>query len=128
MFYKALKCRCLHRHFLLCPPPHCTIATSIRKKRQVIVVGNSLLRGTEGSVHWTDTPLTEVCTLLGAWVKDITRKIPSLAQPSDYDPFLLFHVGGNEATIPPLRAVMLMYISLSLGLVSYTDVSLPQEG
>lgn len=38
-------------------------------------------------------------------VKDITRKIPSLVRPSEYSPLLLFLVGGNESTIPPLRAV-----------------------
>lgn len=105
MFYKALKCRCLHTYFLLYPPPPCPIATSVRKERQVIEVGNSLLRGAEDSIHWTDPSLMEVCTLPGAWVQDITRKIPSLVQPSEYYPLLLFLVGGNESTIPLLRAV-----------------------
>ncbi|KAK4817118.1 hypothetical protein QYF61_027981 [Mycteria americana] len=71
--------------------------TSTRKRRWVIVVGNSLLRGTEGPLCRTDPPLREVCCLPGARVKDITRIRPSLVQPSDYYPLLLFHVGGDEA-------------------------------
>ena len=39
------------------------------------------------------------------WVKDITRKLPSLVRPSDYYPFLLFHVGGNQAAMCSPRAI-----------------------
>lgn len=52
--------------------------THRRKKKWVIVGGNSLLRGIEGPVYWADLPHREVCCLLGAWLKDITRKLPSL--------------------------------------------------
>ncbi|KAK4816911.1 LOW QUALITY PROTEIN: hypothetical protein QYF61_024921 [Mycteria americana] len=55
------------------------------------------LRGTEGPLCRTDPPLREVCCLPGAPVKDVTRIRPSLVQPSDYYPLLLFHVGGDEA-------------------------------
>lgn len=39
------------------------MTTSMRKKRLVIVVGDSLLRGTEGPICWTDPLLGEVCCL-----------------------------------------------------------------
>jgi len=77
--------------------------TSTRKKRRVR--GNFLLRGTEGPICWTDPSLSEVCCLPRAWVKDITRKLPSLVRPSDYYPLLLFHVGGNEAAMHSPRAI-----------------------
>ena len=65
------------------PTPHIT-TTSTKKKRQVIVAGRSLLKGTEGPICRADPPHREVCCLPGAWVRDITRKIPSLIRPSDY--------------------------------------------
>ncbi|KAK4806799.1 hypothetical protein QYF61_005595 [Mycteria americana] len=79
--------------------------TSTRKKRRVIVVGDSLLRGTEGPICRTDPPLREVCCLPGARVKDITRILPSLVRPSDYYPLLLFHVGGDEAATRSPRVI-----------------------
>jgi len=62
-----------------------------------MVVEDSLLKGTEDPVCPADPPHSEVWCLPGAWVTDITRKLPRLAQPSDYYPLLLFHVGGDEA-------------------------------
>jgi len=80
------------------PPPHIS-TTSKRKKRWLIVVGDPFLRGTEGPVCWADPPHREVCCLPGAWVRDITRKPPSLVRPSHYYPSLLFHVGGDEVAV-----------------------------
>ena len=81
------------------------VTTSTRKKRRFIVVGDSLLRGTEGAICRADPPLGEDCCLPGSRVKDITRKLPSLVQPSDYYPLLLFHVGGDEATMHSAKVI-----------------------
>ncbi|KAK4815580.1 hypothetical protein QYF61_004097 [Mycteria americana] len=54
--------------------------TSMRKRRRVIVVGDSLLRGTEGPICRTDPALREVCCLPGARVRDVTRVLPSLGK------------------------------------------------
>ncbi|GAB0181413.1 hypothetical protein GRJ2_000606600 [Grus japonensis] len=86
-------------------PTPCIVTTSMRKKRRVIVVGDSRLRGTEGPMCQTDHLLREVCCLPGTWVKDITRKFPSLVQPSDYCPLLLFHVSADEATMLSPRVI-----------------------
>jgi len=72
--------------------PHIT-TTSTRKTRQDIVVGGSLLRGTESPICWADPPHREVCCIPGAQVRGITRKLPRLLWPSDYYPLLLYHVG-----------------------------------
>jgi len=79
----------------------CIMTTST--KRWAIVVGDCLLRRTVDPQ--TDLPLREACCMPGAWVKDITRKLPRLIWPSDYYPLLLFHVGGNEATTHSPRVI-----------------------
>ncbi|GAB0205185.1 hypothetical protein GRJ2_002984100 [Grus japonensis] len=81
------------------------VTTPIKKKRRVIVVGDSLLKGTEGLICRADPPLREVCCFPGACVKDITRKLPSLVHPSDYYPLLLLHVGGDEAETCTMKAI-----------------------
>ncbi|KAK4813363.1 hypothetical protein QYF61_003562 [Mycteria americana] len=57
----------------------CINTTSTRKRRRVIVVGDPLLKGTEGPICRMDPPLREVCCLPGARVKDVTRILPSLS-------------------------------------------------
>ncbi|GAB0209138.1 hypothetical protein GRJ2_003379500 [Grus japonensis] len=81
------------------------VTTPTKKKRRVIVVGDSLLKGTEGPICRADPPLGEVCCLPGAHVKDIARKLPSLVQPSDYYPLLLLHVGEDEAETCTTEAI-----------------------
>ncbi|XP_009990030.1 PREDICTED: uncharacterized protein LOC104383543, partial [Tauraco erythrolophus] len=74
----------------------CIKTASTGKKRRVVVIGNSHLKGTEGPICRADPALREVCCLPGARVKDIARKLPSLVRSTDYYPLLLFHVGGDE--------------------------------
>nr|XP_010304339.1 PREDICTED: suppression of tumorigenicity 5 protein-like [Balearica regulorum gibbericeps] len=81
------------------------VTTPTKKKRRVTVVGDSLLKGTEGPICRADPPLREVCCLPGARVKDIARKLPSLVHPSDYYPLLLLHVGGDEAETRTTKAI-----------------------
>lgn len=52
-------------------PSSCIMTTSMRKERQVIVVCDSLLRGTAGPICQMDPPLSEVCCLPGTQVKVI---------------------------------------------------------
>lgn len=49
----------------------CIKTASIKKGRWVIVIGGSLLKGTEGSISRPDPVLREVCCHPGAWVKDV---------------------------------------------------------
>ena len=87
-----------------CPPmrlpwvkqstPHLTTA-STRKDRRVVVIGDSLLRGMEGPICHPDPTRREVCCLLGARVRDISRKLPGLICPSDYYPLLIIKTGIN---------------------------------
>ncbi|GAB0208855.1 hypothetical protein GRJ2_003351200 [Grus japonensis] len=81
------------------------VTTPTKKKRRVIVVGDSHLKGTEGPICRADPPLGEVCCLPRAHVKDIARKLPSLVQPSDYYPLLLLHVDGDKAETHNAKAI-----------------------
>lgn len=78
-------------------PTPCIITSSMRKKRQITAVGDSLLSRTGGLILRADPPHREGCFLSGSWVMDITRKLPSLVQPSDYSLLLIAHVGKEEA-------------------------------
>lgn len=42
---------------------------------------------------------------MGAWVKDVGKKLPSLVRPSDYSPTLLFQVGSNETGRTSLKTM-----------------------
>jgi len=70
--------------------------TLVKKKTRVIVIGNSLLRGTEGPICRLDSSHREVCCHPGAPVRDVARKITGLLQPSDYYSVLVVQVGGDE--------------------------------
>ena len=69
--------------------------SSAKKKQSLTVIGDALLKGAEGPIHRPEPLHRELCCLLGARVKDIRKKLPSLVRPSDYYPLLLFQVGSD---------------------------------
>jgi len=75
--------------------PH-TMTAPAKKKRRVIVIGNSLLKGTEGPIRLPDPSHREVCYLSGAQVRNVARKLPGLVQPADCYPLLTMQVGGDN--------------------------------
>ena len=78
---------------------------STKKNRRVIVVGDSLLRGTEGPICRPDPTRREVCCLPGARVRDVARKLPSLVRPSDYYPLLIVQAGSEDIEKSSLKAI-----------------------
>jgi len=68
----------------------------VNKKMRITVVGDSLLRGTEGSICRPDPSHREICCLPGAQVRDVVKKLPGLVQPSGYYPLLVMQVGRDE--------------------------------
>jgi len=72
------------------------MTASVKNKSRVIVIGDSLLKGTEGPICQPDSSHREVCCLPGAGVRDVATKLPGLMQPSDYYPLLVMQVGGDE--------------------------------
>jgi len=83
----------------------CSKTASSKKERSVIVVGDSLLRGTEGPICWPDPTCRKVCCLSGARVRDISRKLPGLIHPSDYYPLLIVQAGSDDVANRSLRAI-----------------------
>ena len=75
------------------------------KKRRVIFVGDSLLRGTEGPICRPDPSPREVCCLPGARVRDIARNLPNLVRPSDYYPLSIVQAGSDEIAERSLEAI-----------------------
>jgi len=88
---------------------------SIKKERWVIIIGNSLLSGTEGPVCRPDPLLREVCCLPGTSVKDVRRKLPALVQHSGYYPLLIFQIGSYEVATRSPRAMKRHFRALRLG-------------
>ena len=85
--------------------PSCLETASVRKEGRVIMVGDSLLRGTEGLICRLDLSHREVCCLPGARVRDITRKIPKLVRSTDYFPLLIVQVGSDEIALRSLQTM-----------------------
>ena len=78
----------------------------------MIVVGDSLLRGTEAPTCRPDALSREVCCLPGARIRDVTERLPSLVQSTDYSPLLLFHVGTSDTARSSLRSTKEDYRAL----------------
>jgi len=66
-------------------------------------MGDSFLRGMEGFICRLDPSRREVCCLPGAWVRDITRKLPKLVWSDDYFPLFVVQVGSDEISQRSLR-------------------------
>ena len=75
-----------------------------QNKRRVIVIGDPLLRGAEGS-SVSPRRHTEVCCLSGAWVRDVTGRLHRPVRPSDYCPLLIVLDGSNEVTERRLNTI-----------------------
>ena len=69
------------------------------------MAGDSLLRGTEGSICRLDPSHREMCCLPGARVRDITRKLPELVKSTDYFLLLTVQVGSDEIAQRSLRTM-----------------------
>jgi len=76
--------------------PHVLQLPQAKKKRRVIIIGDSLLRETEGPICRPDPSHREVCCLPGARVRDVAKKLPVLVRPSDYYPLLVVQVDRDE--------------------------------
>jgi len=66
-----------------------------KKKRRVIVISYTLVKGTEGLICRPDPSHREVYCLPGARVRDIARKVPGLVRPSRYYLLWVMQVGGG---------------------------------
>ena len=95
----------------------------------MIGVGNSLLRGTETPICLLDTLSREVYCLLGACVRDATKRLPSLVPSINYCLLLLFHMGTGDRDGSGLRSIKKDYRALEVVVRdSSTSSILPVKG
>ncbi|KFV65520.1 hypothetical protein N307_00492, partial [Dryobates pubescens] len=85
--------------------PPAIINSSTKKRRRLTVAGDSLLGHTEGPIYRPNPSHREVCSLPGAQVRDIARRIPKLIHPSDYYPLLVIQAGRDEIDKKGTRAI-----------------------
>lgn len=69
------------------------------KRNDVLVVGDSLLKGTETSICWSDRNSQELYCLPGAKIWDIAERVLQLVKSTECYSLLLFHVGMDDAVI-----------------------------
>lgn len=69
--------------------------SSVKRKRRRVLIGQSLLRGTEGLMCRPDTTHREICCLPGE-IGDITGKLSSLIRSSDYYPLQVVRTNSNK--------------------------------
>jgi len=71
----------------------------------------------EAPICQHDTLSREVCCLPGARIRNITKRLPSLVQSTDYYPLLLFHMGMNHIGRRSLRNIKKDYKSLGAAMM-----------
>lgn len=70
----------------------------------MIVVGDSLLKATEGPIYRPDLSC-RVCCLPGAQVRDVSKKLPNLVWPSDCYSLLIIEIGRDEVMDRGTKAI-----------------------
>ena len=66
----------------------------------MIVIGDSILRGTEGPICCQDALTHKVYCLPTAKIQDLTGMIQAVIQPTDYYPTVLIHVAKRSPDHP----------------------------
>uniref|UniRef100_A0A493TS73 Uncharacterized protein n=1 Tax=Anas platyrhynchos platyrhynchos TaxID=8840 RepID=A0A493TS73_ANAPP len=84
---------------------HCITTRATKKERRVLVIRDSLLRGTEAPICRPDNLSREVCCLPGARVRDVRKALPQLIKPEDYYPLVVIQVGSREAATRKMRNI-----------------------
>ncbi|CAM4641847.1 unnamed protein product [Lepidochelys olivacea] len=100
------------RHEMHCPRDGSSRTTTPKRRRQVVVVGDSYLRGTESSICRPDRENQEVHCLPGARIHNVTERLPRLIKPSDRYPFLLLQVGTNDTAMNDLEQITADYVAV----------------
>ena len=76
-----------------------------KKRQRILVIGDSLLRGTEVPICCPDNLSKEVCYLSGACMWDLTKRIFGMIKPDYYYPILIFEAGSHEAATRKLQNI-----------------------
>ena len=95
---------------------HCTVVQeAIREggaKRQVVVVGDSIIRGIDSILCKPDRESRMVCCLPGARVRDISDRLERILEREGEDPVVVVHVGTNNIGKTRKEDLFLDYLAL----------------
>jgi len=91
------------------PPTHFRTSDT-RKVHKVLVVRYCLLQGTEAPLFCLDNFCRQICYLLRAHIRNITERLLSMVNPTDYRPLLLFCVGSHDTAAGNLVSKVLTNI------------------
>uniref|UniRef100_A0A493TN05 SGNH hydrolase-type esterase domain-containing protein n=1 Tax=Anas platyrhynchos platyrhynchos TaxID=8840 RepID=A0A493TN05_ANAPP len=91
---------------------HRIVTGATKKEQRVLVIGDSLLRGTEAPICRPDNLSREVCCLPGGRVRDLRKALPQLIKLDDYCPLVVIQVGSQEVAIRKMKNIKKYFASL----------------
>lgn len=89
-------------HAKLIRTPTHIVTSAPRKVHKVLVIGDSLLRGTEASICCPENFSRQIYCLPGSHIHSIAKRLPNVVNATDYHPLLPFHVGSNDIVMKQL--------------------------
>ncbi|CAM4525681.1 unnamed protein product [Lepidochelys kempii] len=72
--------------------------STVTRKRQVYVIGDSLLRRIDRSVTRADPENRRVCCLPGAKIRDVDLRLKRILKGAGKNPLIILHVGTNDTS------------------------------
>uniref|UniRef100_A0A8C3FFJ1 SGNH hydrolase-type esterase domain-containing protein n=1 Tax=Chrysemys picta bellii TaxID=8478 RepID=A0A8C3FFJ1_CHRPI len=69
---------------------------TVARRRQVYVIGDSLLRRLDRPVTRADPENRRVCCLLGAKIRDVDLRLKRILKGAGKNPLIILHVGTND--------------------------------
>ncbi|CAM4506417.1 unnamed protein product [Lepidochelys kempii] len=86
--------------------------STVTRKRQVYVVGDSLLRRIDRPVTRADTENRRVCCLPGAKIQDVDLRLKRIVKGAGKNPLIILHVGTNDTARFSLESIKGVYARL----------------
>ena len=102
-------------------PQGTPMATSSRK-RELVIVGDSILRGVDSRVCACDKDSRTVCCLPGAQVGDILARVDKLLARAGRDPVVMVYVGTNDIGKGRFKVLQEKFVDLAEKIRSRTMV------
>lgn len=87
-----------------------------------MVVDNSFLGSTGAPISWPDVLSRGVCCLLGAGIRDVTERLPSLVQNTKHYLLLLFCVGSSDTGRSRLSRIRKDYKALGVTVRNFAEL------
>uniref|UniRef100_A0A8C4T207 SGNH hydrolase-type esterase domain-containing protein n=1 Tax=Erpetoichthys calabaricus TaxID=27687 RepID=A0A8C4T207_ERPCA len=101
--------------------PQWATSKQVPKKREVVIVGDSIIRGFDAQVWSRERESRTVCCLPGAQVGDLPGKMDRLLARAGVDSVFIVHVGTNDIHKGRLSVLKSIFKELGAKLRSRTD-------